>query len=248
MTTTGNEKNRFTVMLACPADGGKLPPYIVFKRKTMPKLPFPKGVIVQVQEKGWFDDKIMRDWLQRVWGKRPGAGLSCSMLVLDAFRCHRTQNLKTQLEEQHTDSSIIPDGMTSMLQPLDVSINKPIKTSLRQKWSQWISSDDHSFTAGGRMRKAELTTICTWVKEAWEELNLEIIVKAFKKCTISNASDGSEDDCVWQEKEKSDGENTECEDDDNDVYYDDEDNTPLSILRDMHHLFKDDTDEESDGF
>ena len=37
MTTTGNEENRFTVMLACPADGGKLPPYIVFKRKTMPK-------------------------------------------------------------------------------------------------------------------------------------------------------------------------------------------------------------------
>jgi hypothetical protein len=171
------------------------------------------------------------------------------MLVLDAFRCHRTQNLKTQLEEQRTDLSIIPGGMTSMLQPLDVSVNKPMKTALRQTWSQWISSDDHLVTAGGRMRKAELTTICTWVKEAWDELNPEIIVKAFKKCTISNALDGSEDDCVWQEKEKCDGENTECEDDDNDVYYDDEDYTPLSILRDMHHLFKeDDTDEESDGF
>jgi hypothetical protein len=34
------------------------------------------------------------------------------------------------------------------------------------------------------MRKAELTTICTWAKEACEELNPEIIVKAFKKCTI----------------------------------------------------------------
>ena len=103
--------------------------------------------------------------------------------------------------------------------------------------------------AGGRMRKAELTTICIWVKEAWEELNPEIIVKAFKKCTISNALDGSEDDYVCQEKEKSDGENTECEDDDNDVYYDDEDNIPLSILHDMYHLFKeDDTDEEFDGF
>jgi hypothetical protein len=45
------------------------------------------------------------------------------------------------------------------------------------------------------MRKAELTTICTWVKEAWDELNPEIIVKAFKKCTIFNALDGSEDDC-----------------------------------------------------
>ena len=120
-------------MLACTADGGKLPPYIVFKRKTMPKLPFPKGVIVKVQEKGWFDDKIMRDWLQRVWGRRPGAGLSRSMLVLDAFRRHRMQNLKTQLEEQRTDLSIIPGGMTSMLQPLDVSVNKPMKTALRQK-------------------------------------------------------------------------------------------------------------------
>jgi hypothetical protein len=78
----------------------------------------------------------MRDWLQRVWGRRPGAGLSRSMLVLDAFRCHRTQNLKTQLEEQCTDLFIIPGGMTSMLQPLDVSVNKPMKTALRQKWSQ----------------------------------------------------------------------------------------------------------------
>ena len=34
---TGHEKSRFTVMLACMADGTKLPPYIVFKCKTMPK-------------------------------------------------------------------------------------------------------------------------------------------------------------------------------------------------------------------
>ena len=37
INTTGNEKNRFTVMLACTADGGKLPPFIIFKRKTLPK-------------------------------------------------------------------------------------------------------------------------------------------------------------------------------------------------------------------
>ena len=34
MRSTGNEKNRFTVMLGCMADGTKLPPYVVFKRKT----------------------------------------------------------------------------------------------------------------------------------------------------------------------------------------------------------------------
>lgn len=50
--TTGNEKNRFTVMLECTVDGGKLPPYVIFKRKTLPKEKFPDGVIVKVHEKG----------------------------------------------------------------------------------------------------------------------------------------------------------------------------------------------------
>lgn len=156
---TGNEKNRFTVMLGCTADGGKLPAYVFFKRKAFPKLPFPKGIIIQVNEKGWFDDRITNDWLQRVWDRRPGAGLSRFLLVLDAFRCHRTDKAKAILDEQRTDLAIIPGGMTSLLQPLDVGISKPMKTSLRRKWNEWISSDDHSFTATGCMRKAELPTI-----------------------------------------------------------------------------------------
>jgi hypothetical protein len=38
--TTGNDKNRFKVMLAVHALvllTGKLPPYVIFKRKTLPK-------------------------------------------------------------------------------------------------------------------------------------------------------------------------------------------------------------------
>ena len=35
--TTGHEKTHFTVVLACTADGGKLPPMVIFKRKTAPK-------------------------------------------------------------------------------------------------------------------------------------------------------------------------------------------------------------------
>ncbi|KAK6178249.1 hypothetical protein SNE40_013057 [Patella caerulea] len=38
--TTGHEKSSFTVVLACSADGGKLLPMIIFKRKTMPKEKF----------------------------------------------------------------------------------------------------------------------------------------------------------------------------------------------------------------
>ena len=51
--TTGHDKDRFTVMLACLGDSTKLPPYVVFKRKTLPKnMVFPHGLVVRCQEKG----------------------------------------------------------------------------------------------------------------------------------------------------------------------------------------------------
>ena len=42
--STGHEKSRYTVVLALMADGKKLPPMIIFKRKTNPPGNFPKGV------------------------------------------------------------------------------------------------------------------------------------------------------------------------------------------------------------
>ena len=60
--TTGHEKDRFTVMLTCTADGGKLAPLVVFKRTTLPRETFPKGVHVIVHPKGWMDERLVLDW------------------------------------------------------------------------------------------------------------------------------------------------------------------------------------------
>jgi hypothetical protein len=52
LKTTGCEKLRLTVMLATTADGRKLPPFLILKRKTLLKLEsFPKDVFVSAQEK-----------------------------------------------------------------------------------------------------------------------------------------------------------------------------------------------------
>jgi hypothetical protein len=40
--TTGQEKCHFTVVLCVTADGGKCPPMVIFKRKTLPKETFSK--------------------------------------------------------------------------------------------------------------------------------------------------------------------------------------------------------------
>ena len=63
--TTGHEKSSFTVVLASTADGVKLRPMIIFKRKTMPKTKFPVEVFVYVNEKCWMDEKGIK--LEHVW-------------------------------------------------------------------------------------------------------------------------------------------------------------------------------------
>ena len=52
-------------------------------------------------------------------------------------------------------------------------------------------------------RAASLVTVCQWVKESWQELSKEMVERSFKKCGISNALDGTEDDLVWEEEEHS---------------------------------------------
>ncbi|KAJ4426354.1 hypothetical protein ANN_27168 [Periplaneta americana] len=147
LRTTGNEKQRITVMLAVTADGGKLPPYVILKRKTMPKENLPKGLVIRCQEKGWMTTELMVDWLATVWNRRPGA-LLCkrAMLVLDAFKGHLTPEVKKKITALKTDLVVIPG---------------------------------------------------------------DSIIKGFKKCCVSNALDGSEDDVLWAESdEQSDSDET----------------------------------------
>jgi hypothetical protein len=81
--TGGNEKQWCTVMLCITADGRKLPPYIVLKRKILPKVNV-KGVFIQAQESGWMDQAMVLDWINHVWQKRPGALLNLRrMLILE---------------------------------------------------------------------------------------------------------------------------------------------------------------------
>jgi hypothetical protein len=47
------------------------------------------------------------------------------------------------------------------------------------------------------------------VKNSWQRVKSETIVKSFKKCGISNAIDGSEDDILYEEIDASSEKNQE---------------------------------------
>jgi hypothetical protein len=57
--TTGHERSSFTVILACMADGTKLPAVCIFKLKNVLKETFPHGIYIRANEKGWVNEQEM---------------------------------------------------------------------------------------------------------------------------------------------------------------------------------------------
>jgi hypothetical protein len=241
--TTGHERAHFTVVLACMADGTKLKPMVIFKRKTIPKgEKIPPGIIIHCHPKGWMDENGVVIWLDKVWNTRPGALIKKkSLLVWDQFRAHKTDMVKEKVKKLNTTQAMIPGGLTSILQPLDVVLNKPFKDRVRTKWMTWMASDEKEFTKGGNLKKPSISLVTSWVKSAWDELPAEMVAKSFLKTGISNKMDGTEDDKLWEEHED------EIEEDD--TYCPGWDTDEKITPEEWEELFgNSDDDEDFDGF
>jgi hypothetical protein len=82
------------------------------------------------------DAAMVCDWVCTVWGQRPGTLLGRpSLLVWDSFRGHLGDDTKRIFTEMKTDLAVIPGGLTSVLQPLDVSVKRPFKDNVRKLYT-----------------------------------------------------------------------------------------------------------------
>ena len=150
--TTKSEKRRITAVLACTATGDMLAPMVVFKGTTnrcVSGVRSSEGTLVSYQKKVWIDENEMWKWIRNIWirytKKKP------SLLFLDSFSAHLTDQVK---KRSHTStlpllSFQVVARLSSILQPLDVSINKPVKAVIRRSWEQYMleQSERQNFTS-----------------------------------------------------------------------------------------------------
>lgn len=119
----------------------------------------------------------------------------------------------------NTDIIYIPGGCTGILQPADVSWNRPFKAAMQECYDEWLFNGQHTFTANGNRRPPPLPLFLTWIKQSWDKITPDIIRKSFKKCGLSNAMDGTEDDLLFQSDDDSDFEGFTAEEiADNDAF------------------------------
>ena len=161
---------------------------VIFKGKRKLNLVYPDSIIVRVQEKAWVDEHLMIEWMELC--VRPFTGRKPAILVLDSFRGHLTKDVNAAMKKINVCPAVIPGGCTSLLQPLDVSINKPMKDRARQLRQEYMLQMSDTDTPTKSPFKQQ---ILDWIVAAQEQVNQDIICKSFLVTGITNKLDGSED-------------------------------------------------------
>ncbi|CAI7778153.1 unnamed protein product [Closterium sp. NIES-53] len=192
--TASYEKERVTVMLAVTADGLKLPSYVIFKRKTVPRIVVPLGIIIRAQEKGWMDEPLVQDWTTQVLVpflkplRDEGGRRKQVLLVFDSHKGHLTESVGQTLKMFKVTRAVISGGCTPLVKPLDVSINRSFKCGVRHLYSTWFEE-----VGIGQTTRA---VILKWIVESWADVLEELVKKSFLTCSISSVEDGSEDHLI----------------------------------------------------
>ena len=126
-----------------------------------------------------------------------------TLLVFDAFHPHQHETVIDALRQGNVQTSIIPPGCTSKVQPVDVSLNKPFKAILKHKWEEYMQDMAEKEGAHQKVPTPTKQSVVEWVIEANDYLasNAAMVSKSFKVCGISNALDGTENDLIHCAKE-----------------------------------------------
>ena len=213
--TQKQEKCIVSVLLTITADGGKLAPYLIFKAKSGGRIEnelqkdehvLNKQCYISCNENAWATDKILADWFNKIWFpylKKENAFNDevDGLLILDQATSHMTTNIINILKKGFNEVTFIPPGLTRFLQPLDVSINKPFKQNLREKYISFCINN------GAENIKVSRTKIISFICEAWYDssvISKDIVYKSFRVTGIANKLDHSEDQLfkAWSQLEK----------------------------------------------
>ena len=97
---------------------------------------------------------------QVIWTRPNGFFRSKSIIFVDAHRSHIRDNVTRVLNVEGLDVLEILDRMTNVLQPPDVSVNKPFKNGMQRRWEEWMNKGKKEFTKKENHKKALYKLVC----------------------------------------------------------------------------------------
>ena len=145
-----NDKRQITCVLACTMSGHFLPVQLIYQGTT-PKchpnsVTFPDDWHITHTANHWANEQTTIEYnekiiLPHVTQKRKHLNLDDShsaLVIFDVFKGQCTDNVFKLLEENNIEVVIVPSNCTNRLQPLDLTVNKSVKTFYAKQFSRVV--------------------------------------------------------------------------------------------------------------
>lgn len=131
----------------------------------------------------------MLDWAERILLNYRKENSVKIILILDRCTSHLSSKLKNLLERHNIEIIFIPSGATSILQPLDVSINKPFKDFFRKNFNIWLENfglKEDNIGKTGNIKAAKKIDILEWTLKSFDSIPRCQIADSFKVNIFEN--------------------------------------------------------------
>ena len=189
----------------CFCAGELLPPQLIYKGKTNrfhPQIAFPSQWDIWHTDNHWSNEVTTKQYIEKILlpfivKEKANLKLESShpaLVLFDCFRGRTTEEIKAMLLKNNIISIQIPPNCTYKLQPLDVSINKPMKDELRGKFHVWYASEVEKQMKEVPVEKVKVDVSMSnikgrstnWIISSWQALQSrpEIAINGFRKTGI----------------------------------------------------------------
>ena len=146
-----DDKRALTAVLAVTASGEYLNPQLLYKGKTgrcHPTVTFPEGWDIWDSENRWSSEDTTKRYITKiivpfVSQRRRDLKLKSihpAITIFDGFCGQTTDDVVALLRQHKIIPMQLPPNCTDKLQPVDLSINKPMKDHMKQKFQQWYAA------------------------------------------------------------------------------------------------------------
>ena len=227
-----NDKRIITAVFCGTLTGDFLPVQVIYKGKTPrchPRYQFPPEWDITHSPKHWSNEVTMLQYVENLivpYIRATGSVFTDetpALVIMDNFKGQITSAVTNLLEENNIHVCLLPPNTTDLLQPMDLSVNKPAKDFLKRCFEEWYAEQVTKQLDGRDLETTTLEPIslglpvlkelgAKWMVGMAEHFaqNPGIIVNGFLRAGITGALDHSSDD---SEDDQSDSDCTESESD-----------------------------------
>ena len=224
-----NDKRQITAVFCASMVGDFLPIQLIYAGKTNrchPQFQFPSDWHITHAPKHWSNEETMLQYIDHIIVpyveniRDLNNKDTPALVIFDNFKGQITSSVSKLLEQNNIHVCLLPPNTTDLLQPLDISVNKPAKDFLKRKFELWYSERVLEQIQGQDIETLELNPvdlrfpmmrehIAVWLEDMFEYIreNPQFITNGF----IRAALDGLDLDKDESEEDRCDETDSELE-------------------------------------